>query len=103
MRRRDAPRSCARAISLANKEYRALRDDDDECGKTIGQTGLTTTRKRKARDHLSWRLKGMKKYMKRGKLVGRLLVERRRCVEARCEVVECLNILVRVVPCCRTI
>ena len=38
-------------MSLDNKECRTLQDDDDdedddETGKTIGQTGLTTTRKR---------------------------------------------------------
>ena len=47
MRGRDASRRCARALSLGNKEYRRLRDDDDETSKTIGQTGLTTTQKRK--------------------------------------------------------
>ena len=31
-------------MSLRNDECQTLRDDDDETSKTIGQTGLTTTR-----------------------------------------------------------
>ena len=51
---RDAPRRCARATSLGNKECRTLRDDDDT-SKTIGQTGLTITRTRKATDNPTWK------------------------------------------------
>ena len=36
-----------------NKECRKLLDDD-ESSKTIGHTGLTTTRRRKATDHPTW-------------------------------------------------
>ena len=54
MRGRNASQRCARAMSLGNKECRTLRDDDDETSKTIGQSGLATTRKRKATDHPTW-------------------------------------------------
>ena len=64
MRGMDVPRKCARATSLGDKEYRALRDDADETSKTIGQTDLTTTRKRKA----TWEAQRYVKLHQKGKI-----------------------------------
>ena len=50
---RKAQRRRAWATHHGNKKCRKLLDDD-ETSKTIGQTGLTTTRRRKATDHPTW-------------------------------------------------
>ena len=53
MRHEDVHEQCP----SATKNVELQNDDDDETSKTIGQTGLTTTRKRKATDQPTWEAK----------------------------------------------
>ena len=83
-------------MSPGNEECQLLQDND-ETSKTIGQTGLTTTRQRKATDHPTWEARKYVKYVKRGSWAKTNCVYPTR-LHVDVKVVDCLSTLVSVVP-----